>query len=137
MNDNPLSSLSSYSAFVTTLFSRQTVLQSSVAVWSDSRYTATVKGEVLFSNGCLLRVLENLDFEDQLIMSYSYEVLRGDDQLYWYDRFPHPNDSNLASTFPHHKHVPPDIKHNRIPAPEIGFEHPNLPFIIAEIENLN
>ena len=49
----------------------------------------------------------------------------------------YPDQPALASTHPHHKHVPPDIKHNRIPAPEISFEHPNLPFIIAEIENLN
>lgn len=34
----------------------------------------------------------------------------------------------------HHKHVPPDIKHNRIPAPEMSFAKPNLPVIIAEIE---
>ncbi|MEN8215749.1 MAG: hypothetical protein ABFS56_05115 [Pseudomonadota bacterium] len=33
----------------------------------------------------------------------------------------------LASTHPHHKHIPPDIKHNRIPAPILSFTHPNLP----------
>jgi hypothetical protein len=30
--------------------------------------------------------------------------------------------------------VPPDIKHNRIPAPEMSFTKPNLPVIIAEVE---
>lgn len=47
----------------------------------------------------------------------------------------------LASTYPHHKHVLPDpaagsgqsIKHNRIPAPAISFERPNLPALIEEI----
>lgn len=137
MNDVPLSSLSSYSAFVGALLNRPTIEHSTFSVWPNSRYTATAKGEIVFSNGCLLRMLEELDFGDHLIIFYSYEVLRGEEQLYWYDRFPHPNNPSLASTFPHHKHVPPDIKHNRVPAPELSFEHPNLPFIIAEIENLN
>ena len=39
----------------------------------------------------------------------------------------------LAGTYPHHKHVLPDIKHNRIPAPIIRFEQPNLPALIEEI----
>ncbi|MGQ9626402.1 MAG: toxin-antitoxin system TumE family protein [Anaerolineae bacterium] len=30
----------------------------------------------------------------------------GRERLYWYDDFPHPNDPILASTFPHHKHIP-------------------------------
>ena len=44
--------------------------------------------------------------------------------------------STVASTFPHHKHVPPDIKHNRIPAPETSFTRPNLPVLVREIEEL-
>lgn len=44
------------------------------------------------------------------------------------------NSEALASTHPHHKHIPPDIKHNRIPAPSLGFTQPNLPFLIQEIE---
>lgn len=46
----------------------------------------------------------------------------------------HPDNLALASTHPHHKHVPPDIKHNRIPAPNLTFTAPNLPFLIEEIE---
>ena len=30
-------------------------------------------------------------------------------------------------------HVPPDIKHHRIPAPDLSFTRPNLPFLIEEI----
>jgi hypothetical protein len=52
------------------------------------------------------------------------------------DDFPHPNDPTLASTFPHHKHVPPDIKRNRIPAPEISFTRPNLRVLVQEAEEL-
>ena len=79
---------------------------------------------------------EELDFEDERIIFYSYEVTRKEEQLYWYDRFPHPEDPNLASSFPHHKHVPPDIKHHRIPAPELSFTEPYRPCIIQEIESL-
>ncbi len=57
-------------------------------------------------------------------------------RLYWYDDFPHPRDADLASTFPHHRHVPPDIKHHRVPAPEMSFTQPNLPVLIDEIEGL-
>ena len=39
----------------------------------------------------------------------------------------------LASTHPHHKHLPPDIKHHRVPAPGLSFSQPNLPFLIVEI----
>jgi hypothetical protein len=49
---------------------------------------------------------------------------------------PYPNDPALASTHPHHKHIPPDIKHNRIPAPNMNFTQPNLPALISDIENL-
>jgi hypothetical protein len=42
----------------------------------------------------------------------------------------------LQSTHPHHKHIPPDIKHNRIPAENMSFSQPNLPALIHEIESL-
>jgi hypothetical protein len=50
---------------------------------------------------------------------------------------PHPHIPELQSTHPHHKHVPPEIKHNRIPAPGIAFDRPNLPYLIAEVEALD
>jgi hypothetical protein len=71
-----------------------------------------------------------------VIERYGYEVWLGSDKLYWYDSQPHPTDSALASTHPHHKHIPPDIKHHRIPALGLSFTAPNLPFLIAEIESL-
>ena len=40
----------------------------------------------------------------------------------------------LASE-PRHKHIPPNIKHHRIPAPDLSFAAPNLPFLIREIES--
>jgi hypothetical protein len=44
--------------------------------------------------------------------------------------------ARVKSTHPHHKHVPPNIKHNRIPAPEMSFTRPNLPALIREIEEM-
>jgi hypothetical protein len=41
---------------------------------------------------------------------------------------------SLPETYPHHKYVPPDIKHNRVPAPEISFHQPNLRRLIEEID---
>jgi hypothetical protein len=75
-----------------------------------------------------------LDFEQGVIQGYSYAVSRGAERLYWYDPQPHPNEPGLASTHPHHKHVPPNIKRNRIPAPGLSFVQPNLPFLIEEVE---
>ncbi len=46
---------------------------------------------------------EELDFDEQLIASYGYEVYKEVEKLYWYDDFPHPNDPTLAATHPHHK----------------------------------
>lgn len=71
-----------------------------------------------------------------LIDAYGYEVWRGAEKLYWYDSQPHPLEPSLQSSHPHHKHVPPDMKHNRIPAPHMSFERPNLPVLIEEIEGL-
>jgi len=136
MSDNPLQSLAKYSHFVAQLFDRTTVKRSTVVVWSESSYTGTAEGEVFFSNGIRLRMREELDFDAGLITAYGYEVYRGSERLYWYDDFPHPNDPSLAVTHPHHKHIPPDIKHHRVPAPEMSFTQPNLPILIREIEEL-
>lgn len=88
--------------------------------------------------GYRLVVREKLSFAELngQIISYGYEVWRGAEKLYWYDSQAHPDIPSLASTHPHHKHIPPDIKHNRIPAPGISFDQPNLPFLIREIESL-
>jgi hypothetical protein len=136
MSGNPLKSLNDYSAFVAELFTQPNVASSTVSVWSDSPYTGIAEGEVLFVNGLRLRMREEVDFDAGLIISYGYEVYRGEERLYWYDDFPHPNDPTLASTMPHHKHIPPDIKHHRVPAPNMSFIQPNLPALVEEIEEV-
>ena len=136
MSDQPLQSLAAYSQFVAETLNRPTVQRSTVSVWSASPYTGVVEGEVVFSHSFRLRMREELDFDARLITAYGYEVYRGEERLHWYDDFPHPQDPTLALTFPHHKHVLPDLKHHRIPAPEMSFTSPNLPFLIREIEEL-
>jgi hypothetical protein len=136
MADIPLSSLDGYSRFVAELLDRSSVERSTVAIWSESPYTGILEGEVFFSNDLRLRVREEIDFDVGLITSYGYEIYRGEERLCWYDDFPHPDDSHLALTFPHHKHIPPNIKRNRVPAPEISFTQPNLLVLIQEIERL-
>ena len=136
MSSQVLESLAEYSRFVAELLDHSEIDSSTVAVWSESPFTGTAEGEIFFGHGLRLRIREELDFDAGLITAYGYEAYRGEERLYWYDDFPHPNDPTLASTFPHHKHIPPDIKHHRIPAPEMSFEHPNLPLLIQEIEAL-
>ena len=136
MTDKPLKSLDEYSRFIAELIDRSGIEHSTVTVWSVSKYTGIAEGEIFLINEYRFRMREEIDFDEGLITSYGYEVYRGDNRLYRYDDFPHPNDSSLASTHPHHKHVPPDIKHNRKPAPAISFSRPNLPELLREIEEL-
>jgi len=131
-----LASLGAYSQFVAELLNDPAVESSTVAVWSDSPYTGVADGEVTFAGGLRLRMREELDFAAGLISAYGYEVYRAAERLYWYDDFPHPEDPTLAVTFPHHKHVPPDIRRNRVPAPGLRFDRPNLPLVLQEIQEL-
>ncbi len=133
---NPLNSLVEYEEFLYTLSQRFPVIAySTLVVARRGVGTATVRGEVIFSSGMRLVVSERLLLDAELlrIVSYGYEVWRGAEKLYWYDSQPHPFDPTLASTHPHHKHLPPDIKQHRVPAPNLSFTQANLPFLIEEI----
>jgi hypothetical protein len=136
MPDHPLHSLATYSNFVAEALNRPSIQRSTVTVWSASPYTGIAEGEIFFLDGFRLRIREELDFDACLITSYGYEGYQNDERLYWYDDFPHPHDSTLISTLPHHKHIPPDIKHHRVPALEIRFTEPNLPLLVREVEAL-
>lgn len=92
-------------------------------------------GEIEFDNDIKLKISERIDFLDNMIESYSYEVYQGKDIIYWYNPQPHPDDPLLTITFPHHKHIHPDIKYHRVPAPGLGFTKTNLSFLIEEIIN--
>ncbi len=95
---------------------------------------AEVTGAIEFNNGITLTVWEDLNFSRRLIQGYSYAVYRGNERLYWYDPQPHPNDPALADTYPHHKHIRPNMKRHRVPAPGLSFDSPNLPYLIEEIK---
>ena len=112
------------------------VVSSSLRLYSISRGTAIVRGSVHFQNGLELRVTEILDFVAGRISDYSYTVFRGRERIRWYDAQPHPEHPELQSTFPHHYHSPPDIKHHRLPAPGIRFDEPNLPTLVDELAGL-
>ncbi len=134
---NPFRSLRDYEEFIYTLPQQfPSIASSTLVVFRRGAKMGVVVGELLFNGGCRLVVKERFQQRDQavILMRYGYEVWRGDEKLYWYDPQPHPNNPELASTHPHHKHIPPDIKHNRIPAPALSFTEPNLPFLIREIE---
>jgi len=92
-----------------------------------------LEGELHFPNDIKLSVDETIDYDNNAIETYSYEVYRGIKKLYWYDSQPHPHDQSLRSNHPHHKHIEPDIKHHRVPAQELSFASPNLSFLIEGI----
>jgi hypothetical protein len=99
---------------------------------------ATLQGEIAFEQGYRIIVKERLSFDEGpvIIEDYGYEIWHYADKTGWYDSQPHENDITVAKTYPHHKHIVPDIKHHRIPAPEMSFNQPNLPALIREIEEL-
>lgn len=136
MKPNPLKSLADYSRFLAEILGHPSILRSTVHVWSDSPWSGIAEGEVFGGNGMRLRMREGIDFAAGLITSHGYEFYRGNERLFWYDDFPHPNDPTLAATYPHHKHVPPDMRRNRVPAPEIKFDLPNLPFLMTTLQQL-
>ena len=107
------------------------IQSSSLHLFTMTATAGVVKGSVWFHNGLELRVRELVDLSDGEILDYSYDILRRGEPIRWYDPQPHPEDPELTSTFPHHLHEPPDIKHNRKPAPGISFQSPNLPILIS------
>ena len=136
---NPFQSLHDYEEFIYTLPQRfSCISRSTLVVVRRGARIVTVSGEIAFPNGHRLVIKERLTSDNGplTLVRYGYEAWRGSEKLYWYDSQPHPNDLSLASTHPHHKHVPPNIKHHRIPAPELSFTRPNLPPLIREIERL-
>ena len=132
---NPFQSLRDYEIFVYSLPSRvPDVVSCTLIVQRRGRSFAELTGEVLFRNQRRLVAYERLTWDSGAvtIVGYSYEVWQGSEKLYWYDSQPHPADPVLAVTNPHHKHVPPDIKHHRLPSPGLSMSAPNLPFVVDE-----
>jgi len=137
--NNPLRTPEDYELFIYSLAKNFPSIQRSTLTFiRKGASLARVAGELYFDHDIRVEVRERLTYSrlPALIDWYGYEVWQGSKKLFWYDPQPHPNEPTLQSTHPHHKHVPPDIKHNRIPAPNMSFTSANLPQIIQEVEQL-
>lgn len=130
-------SFADYTAFLYSLPQHYpAVATSTLQIYKQSASTAFVRGSIYLHGGLELQVFEYLDTIDGQVLEYSYTMLHGGDRIRWYDPQPHPELPELASTFPHHLHEPPDIKHNRRPAPGLGFSTSNIHILIADCVEL-
>lgn len=137
--NNPLRTPEDYELFIYTIAEHYPeIIRSTVIFVRTGTTLARVMGEIEFHQGYRLVIRERIVFSrlPATIDWYGYEVWKDGEKLYWYDSQPHPDDSTLQSTDPHHKHVPPDIKHHRKPVPGMNFTIPNLPNVIEEIIEL-
>ena len=131
----PITDFHNYGKLIYSLQERYaSVRRSTLVLASIGPTLAKLEGQVIFENDVVLDVWELVDFAAGQIRNYSYEIYHASEKIAWYDPFEHPHIAELASTYPHHKHILPDLKHNRIPAPGISFGQPNLPTLIEEIE---
>jgi hypothetical protein len=136
---NPLRTIEDYELYIYTVKDQFPSIQKSTLILTRRGTSlARVSGELHFNHGICLVIRERLLFHrlPTVIDEYGYEVWQGNNQIYWYDSQPHPDVPSLQSTYPHHKHIQPNIKHHRIPTPTMSFDSPNLPELIKEIEGL-
>lgn len=139
MTENPFRTPGDYEYFLYSLEEQYPFIRRSTLVFERRGASlARLAGELFFDYGVRISVRERLIFHrlPLVIDWYGYEVWRDDEKLYWYDPQPHPDVPSLQSTHPHHKHVPPHIKQNRISAPDMSFDRPNLPALLREVAGL-
>jgi hypothetical protein len=130
----PLDDIASYSRFVYALRERHPFVTGSTLTLAPIGATlAKLEGRVECQKGIHLEVWELVDFATRSIRTYSYEVYREEEKVCWYDPWEHPEIPALAVTFPHHKHVPPNLREHRVPAPRIGFHSPNLDVVLEDV----
>lgn len=137
----PFPTRSEYESFIYDLGNQYSeIKESTLRLFTVSTFAAIVEGEIHFTNGLTLRVLEVINLKSRQIQKYSYTIFHNNEKIRWYDPQPHPEIEALKSTFPHHRHEPPDpstssglsIKQNRQPAPGISFTVPNLHTLIRD-----
>jgi len=137
--NNPLRTPEDYENYLYTLSDKYKFIQHSTLTFiRRGSSLARVSDELHFAQKIRLVIRERIIFErlPAVIDWYGYEIWQEDKKICWYDSQPHPHDPILQTTHPHHKHIHPNIKHNRIPAPEMSFTKPNLTILINEIETL-
>jgi len=131
---NLLNSIIDYEEFIYNLPNNYSAIKFSTLVLKRSgNSVAEVSGIIFFEKNLKLIVRELIDFRLGLIKTYNYEVHVSGEKQYYYDHQPHPSIPSLQATHPHHKHIHPNIKHNRIPAKDLSFNNENISFIIHEI----
>lgn len=131
--NNPLRTIEDYELFLYTLKEQFPFIRHSTLILTRRGSSlARVSGELQFDHDIRLMVRERILYHrlPAVIDEYGYQVWRGNEKVYWYDAQPHPNAPALESTYPHHKHIQPNIMNNRIPASECTFSQPNLPVLI-------
>lgn len=98
---NPLRTIEDYELFLYTLTEQfPSVRRSTVTLIRRGASLARVAGELYFAHDLRLVLRERLVY-DRLPISiewYGYEVWRGEENLYWYDSQPHPDEPLLQST---------------------------------------
>jgi hypothetical protein len=130
----PLEDIAGYSAFVYALRERYPfVILSTLTLAPIGATLAKLEGRIECQGQIHIEVWELVDFVSHRIRNYSYEVYHGGEKVCWYDAWEHPEIPALASTFPHHKHLPPDLRNNRVPAPGIQFDAPNLGVVLEDV----
>ncbi len=131
-----LGDFKSYSVFIYTLSERHSfIINSTLALAAIGAALAKLEGRIECQKEIHLEIWELIDFESQRIRAYSYEVYQRGEKIFWYDHWEHPEISSLAATFPHHKHVLPDLRENRVPAHGLSFESPNLDIVLEDVRH--
>ena len=88
---SPFKSLREYETFVYTLSQHfPSIIRSTLIVARRGSHLAELTGDLAFPGGHRLVMYERLSWDTgrQTIEGYSYEVLRANDKVYWYDSQP-------------------------------------------------
>ena len=137
---NPFNSFRNYEEYIYTIQQNFSLIKSTNLIFiRRGKRVATIQGEMIFDEGYRIIIRERLSFDAEstvVIESYGYELWHNNEKIALYDSQPHPNIPSLAGTHPHHKHIKPNIKHNRVLSPKMSFTRPNLKFLIEEVNEL-
>jgi hypothetical protein len=99
----PLPDSQTYSELI---YSLQRIQRSTLILATLGSTLAKLEGQVAFAEDVVLDVWELMDFEARRIRNYSYEIYQASEKIVWYNPFEHPQVPELASTYPHRKHLP-------------------------------
>jgi hypothetical protein len=130
----PLDDIAAYSTWVYSLAERHPfVNQSTLALAPVGATLAKLEGHIECPAGIRVEAWELIDFAVRRIRTYSYEVYRRGEKICWHDAWEHPEIPALAPTFPHHKHILPNLRDHRVAAPGIRFDAPNLGIVLEDV----